>query len=304
MSAGVESVTEQDIEYLRHGDRSFGLRLFRPEGRAAVPAIIDVHGGCWTMSDRTTCYDRGRHLAGCGFAVAAVDFRHGDDGYPTSLVDINYAVRWIKAQAEKLGIDAGRVGLSGTSSGGHLAMLAAMRPDDPQFCALPLDGDAQVRCVAMSWPVINPLSRYRHALRSRAKAEPSAWAEHIPELQERYWHDEATMRTGNPVTMLESGESVVLPPAIWVQGRPDEPHDYLDPESGQDKNEPERFADLYRRAGGDINVAYIDHSLRAGPASFEPLAEFFHEQLNQGPATDTSAVHDDTRPRGIDKSPA
>ena len=54
------------------------------------------------------------------------------------------------------------VGLSGQSSGGHHAMLVAMRPNDPRYTAIPLPAgspahDASVRCVVMSWPVINPL---------------------------------------------------------------------------------------------------------------------------------------------------
>lgn len=279
MSTDTVNVTEQDIEYLHHGDRVFGLRLFRPAGRGPFPVVIDIHGGCWTVSDRTSCYDRGRHLAESGLASVAIDFRDGDDGYPSSLVDINYAVRWVKAHAGELQLDAGKVGLSGTSSGGHLAMLAAMRFKDPDYCALRIDGDARVRCVGLSWAVINPLSRYRHALRLRASANPPSWTKSIPELQEQYWHDEATMKAGNPVTILECGEAVDLPPTIWVQGRPDPMHDYLDPESGQDRNEPERFAALYRDAGGRIDMVYIDQSLRSGPASFDPLAAFFHKHL-------------------------
>jgi len=67
-------------------------------------------------------------LAEAGIVAAAIDFRHAGDGYPTSLADINYAVRWLKAHAGEYRVDPGRIGLSGQSSGGHLAMLAAMRP--------------------------------------------------------------------------------------------------------------------------------------------------------------------------------
>ena len=76
------------------------------------------------------------------------------------------------------------VGLSGQSSGGHLAMLVAMRPHDPRYAAIPLPAgspalDASVRCVVMSWPVINPLSRYRHAKRAEASANPPDWPKSI-----------------------------------------------------------------------------------------------------------------------------
>ena len=201
------------------------MRLFFPDGDGPFPAVIDLHGGAWNRGDLTTCRDRDEALAEAGLVAAAIDFRHAGDGYPTSLVDINYAVRWLKAHAGEYRVDADRVGLSGQSSGGHLAMLAAMRPDDPRYAAIPLDGvsgefDARVRCVGMSWPVINPLSRYRHAKRVQARAEPPGWVAEIPECHDRYWVTEEAMAEGNPTLALERGEAVETPPALWVQGRP------------------------------------------------------------------------------------
>ena len=121
------------IEYLRHGDRALKLRVFRPRGDGPFPAVIDLHGGAWCNGDLNECKARDEVLAASGLVAIALDFRHADDGYPTSLIDINYAIRWVKANAAKLGVRADRIGLSGQSSGGHLAMLAAMRPRDPRY---------------------------------------------------------------------------------------------------------------------------------------------------------------------------
>lgn len=285
MLTETQNFTTEDIEYLHHGDRALKLRLFRPIGTGPFPAVVDLHGGAWNKSDLTSCQDRAEVLAEAGLVVAALDFRHAGDGYPTSLVDINYAIRWLKAHAADFDIDPDRVGLSGQSSGGHLAMLSAMRPADPRYTEIALDAgqppvDASVRCVGMSWPVINPLSRYRHALRSRAGTDPSDWVGDIPESHDRYWVTEEAMEEGNPVLALERGEPVETPPALWVQGRPDVVHDYRDPESGLDVNEPERFAQDYRKAGGDIEVLYIDQAVRATSASFDPLAGFFRKHLS------------------------
>ena len=114
----------------------------------------------------------------------ALDFRSGnEEPYPASVQDINYAVRWAKANARMtLKTRPDLIGLSGQSSGGHLAMLVAMRPHDPRYAAIPLPAgtpaqDASVRCVAMSWPVINPLSRYRHAKRALAARQSAGMAE-------------------------------------------------------------------------------------------------------------------------------
>ncbi len=270
----------EDISYLRHGDREMMMRLSRPVGPGPHPLIVDLHGGAWTMGDLSGCQARDEVLVESGFATAALDFRHADDGYPNSLLDINYAIRWLKTNADRYDLDPARVGISGQSSGGHLAMLSAMRPGDERYAGIELAGgmEADVHCVAMTWPVINPLSRYRHALRLRASDDPPAWTSNIPERHDVYWKDEANMAEGNPMLALEAGEDVRTPPAIWIQGQPDQIHDYRDPESRLDLNEPERFAARYREAGGEIELVYVEQADR-DQASYEPLVAFFEKQF-------------------------
>jgi len=277
--------TTEDIDYLRHGDRALKLRLYKPRGTGPFPAVIDLHGGAWGKGSLEECKARDEVLAKSGLLVAALDFRDGKDGYPTALVDINYATRWLKARATQLQTRGDLVGISGQSSGGHLAMLAAMRPNDPRYASILLPAgspqvDATVRCVAMSWPVINPLSRYRNALRGRAAGE--AWVGDIPERQSSFWKNDENMADGNPMLILERGEKVAMPPALWINGRPDPVHDYRDPESPVALNEPERFAANYRKAGGSIGVLYIEQAARQTAASFDPVVAFFHKHLVVG----------------------
>jgi acetyl esterase len=276
--------TTQDVEYLRHGDRRFMARLFKPQGAGPFPAIIEIHGGAWCNGDLNECQIYAEGFARAGLAVASIDFRHAADGYPTSLADINYAIRWVKANASELNTRADLIGSAGQSSGGHLAMLAAMRPNDPRYAAIQLPSsapavDATVGAVAMLWPVINPLSRYRHALRARDSANPPAWVGSIPQRHDTYWKTEANMAEGNPVLILERGEKVLTPPAIWIQGRPDIVHDYRDPDSPIPANEPERFTANYRKAGGDIELLYVDNATKAGAPAYDPAAAFFHKHI-------------------------
>jgi acetyl esterase/lipase len=284
MPTGTHDFTTQDVAYLRHGDRALMARLFIPHGDGPFPAVVDLHGGAWTGGDLAECKDRDEALARSGLVVAALNFRHAGDGYPTSLADINYGIRWLKAHAREFRVAPDRVGLCGQSSGGHLAMLAAMRPNDPRYAAIPLHEaaaatlDGTVRCVAMAWPVINPLSRYRHARRLRDSADPPAWTLPMPEKHELYWGSEANMAEGNPMLALERAEAVLTPPALWVQGRPDNIHDYRDPESPIPGNEPERFATNYRKAGGEIEVVVVEQAERA-VASIGPIAAFCRKHL-------------------------
>ena len=272
--------TTETVEYIRHGDTPYTMKLYKPSGDGPFPMIIDLHGGAWSSGDLADCDARDQVLAASGFVVAAANFRHAGDGYPTSLADINYAIRWMKSNAKKLNGRADQIGLSGTSSGGHLAMLVAMRPNDPRYAAIagPAGVDATVQAIVMQWPVINPISRYLHARRLRDSATPPAWIGNIPERHELYWKSEAAMAEGNPIGILEQGEKVLTPPTLWIQGQPDQTHDYRDPTSPVDWNEPLRFSLNYRKAGGFIETLYVDNETKAktAPAS---TAAFFHRFL-------------------------
>ena len=213
-----------DVEYLRHGDKPLLARIYTPHGAGPFPAMVECHGGAWCQSDRLTEKLRHQYMAAHGVVSIALDFRSGnEDPYPASVQDINYAVRWAKLNARELKTRPDLIGLSGQSSGGHLAMLVAMRPRDPRYAAIALpagsaEQDASVRCVIMTWPVINPLSRYRHAKREKLDS--------IIARQDSYWRTEANMAEGNPMLALERGEKLLTPPAVWYQSRGDNMHDY------------------------------------------------------------------------------
>src|SRR6202158_5553522 len=148
----------EDVEYLRHGDKPLLARVYKPRGQGPFPALVECHGGAWCQSDCLTEALRHKYMASHGVVSIALDFRSGnEDPYPASAQDINYAVRWAKAHARELKTRADLIGLSGQSSGGHLAMLVAMRPHDSRYAAIPLPAgsaaqDATVRCGGVSWP--------------------------------------------------------------------------------------------------------------------------------------------------------
>ena len=143
-----------------------------------LPAIIDVHGGAWSSGDRTAGELYNRHLAAAGFLVAAIDFRQAPaHRHPAASCDVVAAVRWLRLNAAALGARATQIGLIGSSSGGHLAMLAATRHAAPEHrgtSILDADNtaaahdeiDAAVDYVIALWPVSDPFFRYRYAKRA------------------------------------------------------------------------------------------------------------------------------------------
>lgn len=244
--SGTYEFTVKDIVYRRDGDRKFLARLYQPAGTGPFPAVLQVHGGAWNNKDRTDGQNTSLDLAEAGIVVLAIDFRNAPEApYPASVQDINYAIRWLKAHAGEFGSSAAQVGAYGTSSGGHQALLAAIRPDDPRYRALPLadapDMDAKLAFVVSGWGVLFPLERYKLA---KAKGDADLAKDH-----DRFFGSEAVQIEATPALILERGEKVFLPPALVFQGTRDQ---WTTVELA------ERFAADYRKAGGSIHLLLLD----------------------------------------------
>ncbi len=116
------------------------------------PVVLWLHGGGWFTGDRTMAPDLTRHFAARGIAMATVEYRlSGQALFPAQLHDVRAAVRYLRRNADSLGLDPGAIGLWGSSSGGHLAALAGVTG---HIAALPGEHDAgdgvtaRVRAVA------------------------------------------------------------------------------------------------------------------------------------------------------------
>ena len=117
---------ERDIVYTRYGSREVKLDLYLPKQPASgkTPCIVVVHGGGWRSGDKT----RFAHIAGAlaeqGFAAACIGYRLLPEvEFPAPVVDCKAAVRWVRANAAKHGLDPDRIGAIGGSAGGHLVAL-------------------------------------------------------------------------------------------------------------------------------------------------------------------------------------
>ena len=116
-----------------HGE--IPLRLYKPLSPFAgdaLPVLVYFHGGGWTIGDLDTHDTLCRELAnGSGCALVAVDYRLGPDHrFPAAVDDSIAALRWVRANAAALGIDAARIAVGGDSAGGNLAAVAAIDARD------------------------------------------------------------------------------------------------------------------------------------------------------------------------------
>jgi acetyl esterase len=267
-------IHSEDLEYHRPAGIPLVARFYRPEGQRPFPAVLEAHGGAWTSGDRFNNVAIAEHLAAHGIAVLSIDFRMPPAArYPDTVADVNYGIRFLKANAERFGTRSKLVGGLGTSSGGHLLLLNALRPRDPRYASQPLqDADASLAFAVVCWPVADPLARY-HAVRERGN-------DRLVEAHHQFWPSEEAMAEGSPQLILERGEPVETPPALIMQGTAD---DNLTPDMAAD------FAAAYTKAGGSI----VFHRFEGEPHAFIPrdpasansqralglITDFIHHQI-------------------------
>ena len=121
----IESIP--DLTYARYGNREIKLDLYRPKDReGALPAILCIHGGAWWKGDRKNIAAIAKGLAARGYITAAISYRlSGEEKFPAQIFDCKAAVRWLRENADRYGIDSTKIGATGSSAGGHLAALLA-----------------------------------------------------------------------------------------------------------------------------------------------------------------------------------
>jgi acetyl esterase/lipase len=93
------------------------------------PAVLLIHGGGWTSFDKSTMRNMGKFLARSGFVAFSVDYRllqGTDNRWPAQLDDVQRAVRWVRANAAKYGVDPDHIGAFGHSAGAQLAAILGM----------------------------------------------------------------------------------------------------------------------------------------------------------------------------------
>ena len=114
-----------DVVYANALGQDWLLDLFLPRTRpkAAMPAVVYVHGGGWRGGTRQQFWRHAAHMAALGFAGACVQYPLVPHEYPRQIELPQAAVRWLRRQAASLGLAPNRIGAVGGSAGGHLVAL-------------------------------------------------------------------------------------------------------------------------------------------------------------------------------------
>jgi acetyl esterase len=136
--------------------------------------VVGVHGGAWTSGDRLNNAILDEAVAASGAVVMAVDFRLAPQfPYPAAIADINFGIRWLKANAARLGSRPDWVGAVGSSSGGHQMLLTALRPLDAHYAGtMAPDVAGVVRSRGTAWPGRAASTAWSRAMMTSSAARP------------------------------------------------------------------------------------------------------------------------------------
>ena len=242
-------ITVSEVEFRRNSaGRMLMARIYQPVGRGPFPAVLDLHGGALNAKNRTAEEPMDRALAASGLLVVAIDMTLAPEApYPACVQDANYGVRWLKWKAPTWNGDPSKIGIYGSSSGGHVAELLSMRPRDLRYNAIPLPQaptlDATIAYAAMRSPISDPYARYQNAERHK-RAD-------MMDNHKVFFKPWETIFESNPQQILERKEPVSLGPLLVMQG-------------GLDDNVlpsiQEKFVATYKAAGGPIDYHLFEHS--------------------------------------------
>ena len=266
-SARFELVVSE-VELRRNAaGRMLMARIYQPKGAGLFPTVLDLHGGAWNRKNRFAEEPMDRALAASGLLVVAVDLTIAHEApYPACIQDANWSARWLKANAARWNGNVVKLGVYGSSSGGHVAELSALRPRDARYNAIPLAAapnvDATVAWAAMRSPISNTFARYQNA--------ENRHRDGMIKNNKTFFVPWETIHESNPQEILEREEKVTLVPLLVMQGALD---DNVLPEM------QEKFVKTYKAAGGHIEYHLFENSVHEWVAEPGPQTDKARETV-------------------------
>jgi acetyl esterase/lipase len=126
---------EPNVEYSNPDNQHLLLDIARPsKGDGPFPAILCIHGGGFRAGNRLGYDALCMRLAQQGYVAATVEYRLAPKyQFPAAVYDCKAAARWLRANAGKNHIDPERVGVTGGSAGGHLALFLGVTGGVKEF---------------------------------------------------------------------------------------------------------------------------------------------------------------------------
>jgi len=162
-------IFEPDLEYAPAVGGKLALDIVRPRDNTGAPhpAVLCIHGGGFRAGNRESYLPLCIRLAQRGYVAATVTYRLAPKfQFPAPLHDVKAAVRYLRANAAKFGVDTDRIGVTGGSAGGHLALMLGLTPGVAEFEGYGpnLDQSSRVSCVVDYFGPTDFTQSYGHSV--------------------------------------------------------------------------------------------------------------------------------------------
>lgn len=211
LSAAIEA--KLNLPYADTDNARQKLDLYLPKARkseAPLPVIVFIHGGGWRGGDKKGGISNlARYVESGAYAGVSVGYRLTNEAqWPAQIHDCKAAIRWIKAHAKEYGLDADKIGVWGTSAGGHLVSMLGTSGDVKELegtLGKHLDLDSRVTCVVNYFGPENFLTMVRQPStvdRTKGDTYPEALllGGAVPDRQE-------AAKEASPVTHVSAGDA-------------------------------------------------------------------------------------------------
>ncbi|MHC4994792.1 MAG: alpha/beta fold hydrolase [Planctomycetota bacterium] len=210
--------SQLNVTYAHYGDRTLEMDIYRPKGAwGKLPAVVAIHGGGWSKGTRANYKHVAQALAARGYVAATISYRlSGEAPFPAQIEDCKAAVRFLRTNADRYGIDPENIGAIGSSAGGHLAALLATSHE-----ATHLEGDGGNAGVSSAIQAAAPMGAQSHLMSERNRGisaledRGKIWRQFLSGSQEQ---NPKSYTLASPLEHLDKGD----PPLWFVSGEHDD----------------------------------------------------------------------------------
>ena len=260
----------RDLAYVPDGHERQKLDLYLPsqnEGSSPLPVIVWVHGGAWRMGSKKNC--RSARFLRHGYAAASINYRLSQHAiFPAQIEDCKAAIRFLRANAGKYNIDPARIGVWGSSAGGHLVALLGTTGDIKEFDKgqnLHVSSRVQAVCDYFGPTDFTKMSNFKSTMDHDAPDSPESLLVGGPIQQNK-----EACRRANPITYISKND----PPFLICHG-------------DKDMLVPHNQSVLLNTALIKVGVSVKFHTVKGGGHGFRDqevdrmVQEFFDKHLKQ-----------------------
>lgn len=130
----ISNVVYEQVPSRGYANVLMQMDILQPKTKEKKPAILFVTGGGFINANKDNGIQLRMHLAENGYVVGSISYRVAPTAkFPEPLEDVKAAIRYLKANADRFGIDPSRIGIVGGSAGGYLTAMAGTTSGTKMF---------------------------------------------------------------------------------------------------------------------------------------------------------------------------